>query len=95
MDFVFFEDPALEDASIGDLKRPFRAWFREENMPRGTRHESFIVVDDAALHASHFSLVRSFPEDSEEEGREHDKIRGRDIGTELYEALGDTSAPWM
>ncbi|KAI6777841.1 uncharacterized protein J7T54_000550 [Emericellopsis cladophorae] len=109
MDFVFVEDPALEGASVGSLQRRFRAWVREENMvpyfideeknervyePRGARHEFFIVVDDTALHGSHVSLVCGFPEDSEEEGREHDKIWHHVIGTKLYDKLGDIHAPW-
>ncbi|OHW99355.1 hypothetical protein CSPAE12_01941 [Colletotrichum incanum] len=110
MDIVFVDDPALEGASVGNLQRRFRAWVQEENtvsfetsggsgnnrghVPRGARHEFFIMVDDVGLHASYVSLVRGFPEDPAEEGREHLKVWHHAIGTELYDELGDPNAAW-
>lgn len=108
MDFVFVDDLALEGASVGDLQRRFRAWVEEENMvpfevnsggershvPRGARHEFFIKVDDVGVHAPYASLVRGFPEDPAEEGREHVKVWHHAIGTELYDELGGPNAAW-
>lgn len=108
MDFIFVDDPALEGALVGDLQRRFRAWVEEEKMvpfevsdsgervyvPRGARHEFFLKVDEVGLHAYHASLVRGFPEDPAEEGREHVKVWHHAIGTELYDELGDPNAAW-
>ncbi|KAL0931319.1 uncharacterized protein CTRU02_214054 [Colletotrichum truncatum] len=110
MDMIFVDDPVLEGVSVGDLQHRFRAWVQEENMvpfetpggngnesvyvPRGARHEFFIKVDDVGLHASFASLVRGFPEDTDEEGREHLKVWHHAIGTELYDELGDPNAAW-
>ncbi|TIC93855.1 hypothetical protein CH35J_009893 [Colletotrichum higginsianum] len=106
MDFVFVEDITLDGATVGDLQRRFRACVEGENMvpfetsggddkvyvPRGARHEFFIKVDDVGLRASHVSLVRGFPDDLTEEGREHVNVWHHAIGTELYDELGDPNA---
>ncbi|KAJ0304767.1 hypothetical protein COL516b_005543 [Colletotrichum fioriniae] len=110
MDIIFVDDPTLEGVSVSDLQRRFRAWVQKEDMgpfetdesggserhyvPRGARHEFFILVDDVGLHSSFVSLVRGFPHDPTEEGREHLKIWHHAIGTELYDELGDPNAAW-
>ncbi|KAF6835751.1 hypothetical protein CMUS01_05681 [Colletotrichum musicola] len=99
MDMVFVDDPTLEGASVGDLQRRFREWVREdtggaERGDGGARHEFFVKVDEVGLHAPYVSLVRGFPEEYGEEGREHVKIWHIAIGIELYDELGDPNAAW-
>lgn len=58
MDWAFVEDPALEGASLEELKQRFRAWARAENpnydidnifCSRGSRYTFFIQVNEDAL----------------------------------------------
>lgn len=79
MDFVFIEDPALEGASIEDLRPRFQAWARK-NAPsdvedpqkiRGSRYEYFIRVGDEGLSDKLLPYVElalgwSLPQDSED-----------------------------
>lgn len=81
LDWVFIEDPALEGASLDELKRRFRTWARAEspnwdidNAPngRGSRHTYFIQVDQDALSSGEVNIVRGWqdplpPEEAFEE----------------------------
>jgi hypothetical protein len=59
LDWVFVENPTLEDASLDELKRRFRAWARAEanydidSTPddRGSRYTYFIQVDEDTLRS--------------------------------------------
>lgn len=78
MDFIFVDDPSLDNISIADLQRRFRTWVESEGMlpfkpsqsdpqemvyvPRGARYEFFIMVDELALASPCVKLVRGFPE---------------------------------
>ncbi|KAK4444617.1 hypothetical protein QBC34DRAFT_442414 [Podospora aff. communis PSN243] len=51
LDWVFIEDPALEGASLDELKRRFREFVRSEGGEGGgsSRWRYFVVVDERAL----------------------------------------------
>ncbi|KAK2029755.1 hypothetical protein LX32DRAFT_638865 [Colletotrichum zoysiae] len=78
MDFIFVDDPSLDNISITDLQRRFHTWAEFEGMlpfmpsqsnpqemvyvPCGARYESFIMVDELALSSPCVKFVRGFPE---------------------------------
>ncbi|WDK08783.1 hypothetical protein CGRA01v4_00061 [Colletotrichum graminicola] len=78
MDFIFADDPSLDNISIANLQRRFQSWVESENMlpfkpsqadpaqmvyvPRGARYEFFVMVDELALLSPCVELVRGFPE---------------------------------
>ena len=71
MDFVFVEDPALEDASIDELQCRFQAWARKDNTSgvdlddpqcwRRSRHSFFLRVDGEGLWGGYVGLVQGWP----------------------------------
>ncbi|KAK1593808.1 uncharacterized protein LY79DRAFT_684942 [Colletotrichum navitas] len=65
-------------------------------VPRGARYEFFIMADELALLSPCVKLVRGLPEpeNPEEIGREHAKVRHIAVETELYNELGDPNAPY-
>ncbi|KAK2013708.1 hypothetical protein LZ32DRAFT_604225 [Colletotrichum eremochloae] len=72
MDFVFVEDPALEGASVGELRRRFQTWARNDRAAagvdmddetqgsRGSRYEFFLKVDGEGLWNGHVGLVQGW-----------------------------------
>jgi hypothetical protein len=88
MDFIFVEDPGLENASIDELQRRFQAWARENNTlgddldnpygNRGSRHGFFLRVDGEGLWNGYVGLVQGWPSPQEpviEDGIEYPEDR--------------------
>lgn len=103
MDMIFVDDPALKDASFGELQSRFQDWAREEKgedpgeervEEGGARHEFFFRVDNAGLMGPYVSLVHGFADDWDEQDREHLKVWKFALGIEMYNELGDGNAAW-
>jgi hypothetical protein len=101
MDFVFVEDPALEDASVEELQRRFQTWARDNypegfnidddmSMTRGSRYEFFLKVDGEGLWNGYVGLVRAWPCSPGSE--DWMKVRAGAVGPELYVQLDNPEA---
>ncbi|KAM0326311.1 hypothetical protein ACHAQA_006910 [Verticillium albo-atrum] len=102
MEFVFVEDPSLEDASVEELRRRFQAWARDDSgclnmdnaatMSRGARYEFFIRVDDEGLWGGYVGLARSWPESPGSE--DFMKLRTSAVAPDLYAKLSNPEMWW-
>ena len=102
MDFVFIEDPALEGASVEELRCRFQAWARDDNTTgfdmddntqgsRGSRYEFFLKVDGEGLWNGYVGLVRAWPDSPGSE--DWMKIRAGAVAPALYVQL-DNPEVW-
>jgi hypothetical protein len=102
MDFVFVEDPALEDASVEELRRRFQAWARDDNTAsfemddgtqgsRGSRYEFFLKVDGEGLWNGYVGLIQAWPHSPGSE--DWMKVRAGAIAPQLYVQL-DNPEMW-
>ncbi len=98
MDFVFVEDPALEGASVEELRRRFQVWARDDNAvsldmddntpgSRGSRREFFLKVDGEGLWNGYVGLVRAWPDSPGSE--DWMKVRAGAVTPALYVQLDD------
>ncbi|WYZ42102.1 hypothetical protein EsH8_V_000997 [Colletotrichum jinshuiense] len=101
MDFVFVEDPALEGASVEELRHRFQAWAREDSTAsrdmndstkgsRGSRYEFFIRVDGEGLWNGYVGLVQAWPESPGSE--DWMKIRASAVDPAFYVQLDNPEA---
>ncbi|KAI8316319.1 hypothetical protein K4K59_000219 [Colletotrichum sp. SAR11_240] len=99
MNFLFMEDPALENAPIEELQRHFQAWAREDNdvgssvdyVPQGSRYEFSLRVDGEALWNGYVGLIRAWPESPG--SKDWMNLRASAVGPELYLEL-DNPEMW-
>jgi hypothetical protein len=94
-DFVFVEDPALEDAPIDELRRRFQQWVREDTgrdieagdgvQPAlGPRHNFFVRWDGEGMWGGYVGLIQAWPLSLQEDWM---KVRISAIAPELYVEL--------
>ena len=98
MDFVFVQDPALEGASVEELRSRFQAWARDDNTAgfdmdddtqgsRGSRYEFFLKVDGEGLWNGYVGLARAWP--GSPGTKDWMKVRPSAVAPALYVKLDD------